>query len=154
MYKHILVAVDGSETATLALKEALRLSKDQKAQLRLIHVLDNSSVSLAMADASLQDARLIDDLNNALHKAGEDILSAAATVVRQDGIEPETIIKTVEALGARIAEIIEEEATNWPADLIVIGTHGRRGVRRLLLGSVAEGVVRIATKPVLLVRGT
>jgi nucleotide-binding universal stress UspA family protein len=152
MYKHILIAVDGSEATNLALQETLRLAKGQDAQLRLIHVMDESPASLAMADANLQDAGLIEDLNNELRKSGEDIMSAAAAVVRRNGIEPETLIKKVNALGPGIAEVIEEEATSWPADLIVIGTHGRRGVRRLLLGSVAEGVVRIATKPVLLVR--
>ena len=53
-----------------------------------------------------------------------------------------------------IYDVIEEEATQWPADLVVIGTHGRRGISRLLLGSVAEGLTRISTKPILLIRGT
>jgi nucleotide-binding universal stress UspA family protein len=59
----------------------------------------------------------------------------------------------IEQLGRNAADLIAAEADAWPADLIVVGTHGRRGVRRLLLGSVAEGVVRTATKPVLLIRG-
>ena len=50
-------------------------------------------------------------------------------------------------------DLIEEEANRWPADLIVIGTHGRRGIRRVFLGSVAEGLARISSKPVLLIRG-
>ena len=53
-----------------------------------------------------------------------------------------------------IYDAIEEEATEWAADLIVIGTHGRRGIRRLLLGSVAEGLTRVSSKPVLLIRGS
>ena len=53
-----------------------------------------------------------------------------------------------------VYDVIEEEAAQWPADLIVIGTHGRRGIRRLLLGSVAEGLTRISSKPILLVRGS
>jgi nucleotide-binding universal stress UspA family protein len=53
-----------------------------------------------------------------------------------------------------VYDVIEEEATRWPADLVVIGTHGRRGIRRLLLGSVAEGLTRISSRPILLVRGT
>jgi nucleotide-binding universal stress UspA family protein len=50
--------------------------------------------------------------------------------------------------------VLAEHAKGWPADLVVIGTHGRRGFHRLLLGSVAEGFVRVATMPVLLVRDT
>jgi hypothetical protein len=61
---------------------------------------------------------------------------------------------TVVEPGGRVYDSIEQEAARWPADLVVIGTHGRRGFRRLLLGSVAEGFIRITTKPVLLVRGS
>lgn len=72
--------------------------------------------------------------------------------VREAGLEAEVILP--ETFGLRIASIIIEEAKRWPADLIVIGSHSRRGVDRLLLGSVAESVVRLSTKPVLLIRGT
>ncbi len=58
----------------------------------------------------------------------------------------------LEAHGERIASVIDNEASHWRADLIVIGTHGRSGMNRLLLGSVAEGVVRGTSVPVLLVR--
>ena len=54
----------------------------------------------------------------------------------------------------RICDAINEEAKSWPADLIVIGTHGRHGFNHLLLGSVAEGVIRLAAKPVLVIRGS
>ncbi|KTD42196.1 universal stress protein [Legionella parisiensis] len=53
----------------------------------------------------------------------------------------------------KVPEKIIEAAKNWPADLIVVGTHGRRGYQHLLLGSVAEGVIRNAPMPVLLIRG-
>jgi nucleotide-binding universal stress UspA family protein len=59
----------------------------------------------------------------------------------------------IDTLGQRVPEMIAADAAGWPADLIVICTHGRRGLSHLLLGSVAEGVVRVATKPVLLIRG-
>jgi nucleotide-binding universal stress UspA family protein len=58
----------------------------------------------------------------------------------------------LETEGKRVASVIDDDAKRWPADLIVIGTHGRSGISRLLLGSVAEGVVRGASVPVLLVR--
>ena len=150
MYKQILVAVDGSETSNLALREAIKLAKDQKAKLRLIHVVDETPAYLMM-DA--EAPYLVADLQKALQTVGQKVLSTCADVVREAGIEADTTLKTAKAIGQRIYEEIEEEATRWPADLIVIGTHGRRGFRRLILGSVAEGVTRIATKPVLLIRG-
>ena len=88
-----------------------------------------------------------------IRDAGDNVLSKCAAVVREAGVEADASMKIIETLGLRIHDAIEEEATRLPADLIVIGTHGRRGFRHMLLGSVAEGVVRIATKSVLLIRG-
>jgi nucleotide-binding universal stress UspA family protein len=153
MYNHILVAVDGSDTSNLALREAIKLAKDQQALLRLVHVVDESPAYLATDNWTIQDPELIAEVKKALHEAGQNVLATSAAVVREAGIEAEAVLKVVETLGPRIYDAIEEEAVGWPADVIVIGTHGRRGFRRLLLGSVAEGVARIATKPVLLVRG-
>lgn len=153
MYKHILVAVDGSDTSNLALREAIKLAKDQQASRRLVHVVDESPAYLAIDDSTMQDTSLVEDIKKALRTAGENVLSASTAMVRDAGLEAQTAMKMVETIGPRISDAIEEEAARWPADVIVIGTHGRRGFRRLLLGSVAEGVVRIATKPVLLIRG-
>mgnify|MGYP002392576450 CR=1 FL=1 len=69
------------------------------------------------------------------------------------GVAVETSLITIEDLDERIPEAIADDAEAWSADLIVIGTHGRRGLSRLFLGSIAEGVIRVATKPVLLIRG-
>lgn len=68
-------------------------------------------------------------------------------------IPVETRLIEINTLGHSIPEMIAEDAETWPADLIVICTHGRRGLSHLFLGSVAERVVRVATKPVLLIRG-
>ena len=81
---------------------------------------------------------------------GERALAQAGEKVRLAGMTPDTALH--EAKGERIAKVIEDEAKRWEADLIVIGTHGRSGLSRLLLGSVAEGVARSAAVPVLLVR--
>jgi nucleotide-binding universal stress UspA family protein len=59
----------------------------------------------------------------------------------------------VENVSGQVAEVILNEARKWRADLVVMGTHGRRGFSHMLLGSTAEGVVRSSAKPVLLVRG-
>jgi nucleotide-binding universal stress UspA family protein len=154
MYKHVLVAVDGSDTSNLALREAIKLAKEQQAKLRLVHVVDESPAYMSIDDATAADPGLIETIRKALRATGEKVLWQCNAVVRESGLEADSTMKIVEALGPRIHDAIEEEATQWPADLIVIGTHGRRGFRRLVLGSVAEGLVRISTKPVLLIRGS
>ena len=91
------------------------------------------------------------DLQETVRESSEKILIDAQALVQQGGLA--TGIKLLEAKGQRIANVIVAEAERWQADLIVIGTHGRTGFSRLLLGSVAEGVVRTAAIPVLLIRG-
>ncbi len=147
MYNRILVAVDGSETSNLALKEAIKLAKDQHATLRLIHVVD---VTLIYTDLG---APFVLEYQKAIQAAGQKVISACSDIVRDAGIEVDAATIAIDMLGEHIYEVIEDEAKRWQADVIVIGTHGRRGIRRILLGSVAEGVARVASKPVLLVRG-
>ena len=146
MYKRILVAVDGSDTSDLALREAIKLAKDQKAVLRLVHVVD-VTVAYMVVEYS------ITGLDKAFREAGEKILATRATTVREAGVDSDSKLIVIEKIGQHIYDMIENEAKKWPADLIVVGTHGRRGFRHLMLGSVAEGVIRVATKPVLLIRG-
>lgn len=145
MYQHILVPVDGSTTSDRALQEALKLAKQQGAQLRLIYVLEN--ILFPDNEAYFDYAAL----QEVVKLNGENLLEHAKTTTRQAGIEAETML--LETAGERIASVIVAEAQRWPADLIVIGTHGRSGFNRLLFGSVAEGVVRTAQTPVLLIRG-
>jgi nucleotide-binding universal stress UspA family protein len=147
MYKRILVAVDGSETSDLALGEAIKLAKDQQATLRLVHAID-----VTVAYMVEQQPYPVTALDKALREAGEKILATRANAARDAGLDSDSKLIVVEKLGQHIYDIIENEAKQWPADLIVVGTHGRRGFRHLMLGSVAEGVIRVATKPVLLIR--
>lgn len=147
MFKRILVAVDGSRTADLALQEAIKLAKDLQAQLRIVYVVDVISINLSMEIPNPPE------ILEAMTKSGQDLLSKAGAVANEAGIPVETGLIEIDTLGHRIPEMIAADAEAWPADLIVIGTHGRRGLSHLLLGSVAEGVVRIATKPLLLIRG-
>jgi len=145
MYQNILVPVDGSPTSDRALQEALKLAKQQNAQLALIHVLedvwyvDNESY---LNYAELQKLQRI---------SSEKILAQAEKSVRQAGMN--ATVKSLETRGERTANMIIAEAKRCSADLIVIGTHGRSGFNHLLFGSVAEGVVRTAHVPVLLIRG-
>lgn len=148
MYKHILVAVDGSDTSNLALQEAMKLANENQAALRLVHVVDETPAYMTM-----DTAYALADFQKAMREAGEKVLATCAATARQAGVEVDTKFVILEVLAQRICDAIIEEAKRWPADLIVIGTHGRHGFNHLLLGSVAEGVIRLATKPVLVIRG-
>jgi len=147
MYQHILVAVDGSEAGAPALRTALALAKEQRAQLHLVHVVDE--VASSVINEPMVNIEAVDDAWSA---AGQKVLDAAATEAGAAGIIAETAL--LQRRRQECAEAIIREAERWGADLIVIGTHGRRGVKRLLLGSVAEGVARRSRVPVLLVRAT
>ena len=145
MYKHILVPVDGSETARLALGEAIKLASALEAQIRLVHVVNK----LPWVSPGLTGA-VVQELINQLRGTGESILHDAMTCVRDAGIVADS--RLIEALGTEAGECIIEQMAAWPADLIVCGTHGRRGIRRILMGSDAEYVLRHSTVPVVMVR--
>lgn len=148
MYKHILVAVDGSDTSNLALSEAMKLTRDQQAAIRLVHVVD-----LIPTYTDLENPNQVVQYQEALREIGQKVLSDSRAFADKSGVQTDAQLHIIETPGEHIYDAIEEEAIRWPADLIVIGTHGRRGIRRFILGSVAEGVIRVTTKPVLLVRG-
>jgi len=145
VYQQILVPTDGSATAERAVQEAIRLA-DGKARLRLVYVLEEIFPLDTEGYAFIDYATL----REAVRLTGERALARAAEQARPSGATVETAL--LEAKGERIANAINDEARRCRADLIVIGTHGRSGLSRLLLGSVAEGVVRGAPVPVLLIR--
>jgi nucleotide-binding universal stress UspA family protein len=149
MYKHILVAVDGSDTSNRALNEAIRLGSEQQAALRLVHVVD-----LIPTYTDLESPGQVIQYQEALSEIGQKVLSDGQALVNKSRMQADTRLHVIENPGEHVYDAIQQEAIQWPADLIVIGTHGRRGIRRFILGSVAEGLIRTATKPVLLVRGT
>jgi len=144
MYKRILVPIDGSSTSDRALQEAIKLIDAQPAQLRLVHVIDD--LQFLDAEGYVDYA----ELRELTRKIGQRALDKAEEIARQADITVESAL--LEANGERIAQVINTEAESWSADLIVIGTHGRSGFSHLLFGSVAEGVVRGASVPILLVR--
>ena len=145
MYRRILVPVDGSRTAGLGLAEAIRLAKSQGAVLRLVNVVNDLA-----AFAGPEVAIYSDQVLKGLQAHGRSVLAEAQQAARAAGLDAET--RCVETAGDGAGEAIVAEARDWKADLIVIGTHGRRGLRRLVLGSDAETVVRTSPVPVLLVR--
>jgi len=149
MYKRILVAIDGSKTSERALQEGIALAKEPRARLRLVHVVDEFTVQGETPSTPA-------DFWKAVRKAGARLLESARARAAKDGIDAETRLAEMRTFGSlvrRVSNLIVEDARRWKADLIVIGTHGRRGLSKLLLGSVADGVVRTAGVSVLLIRG-
>lgn len=145
MYDRILVPVDGSPTSDLGLAEAIKLGKLTGARLLLLHAVDIAAVSVA-PEAAAATAGLFE----AMRETGEEVLAKAMTAATSAGLPAETVL--LDTLAGRVCDLVVEECRKWKADLIVLGTHGRRGVGRLLIGSDAEQIVRLAPVPVLLVR--
>ncbi len=146
MYERILVPVDGSPTSNQGLAEAIQLAKLTGAKLRLVHAVDELSFAMN-ADAF---GAYAGELIAVVRKAGEETLQKAKAQVEAAGIAVDTVLR--DSFGGRVFELVVDEASQWSADLIVLGTHGRRGVGRALMGSDAEQIARLATVPVLLVR--
>ncbi|HSN20798.1 MAG TPA: universal stress protein [Usitatibacter sp.] len=146
MFRKILVPVDGSATAAKGLREAIQLAKDQKARLRLVHVVDES-MAIGVAESGVQLEPLIDGLLD----HGKRVLERALRLAEKEGVKAEA--QLYESMSGPAASTILRDAKKWGADLIVMGTHGRRGIRRVVLGSDAEHVLRETPVPVLLVRG-
>jgi nucleotide-binding universal stress UspA family protein len=146
MYQRILVPIDGSPTSNAGLAEAVRLAKMSGAQLRLLHVVDELGFVLAAEGSGSVAA----DMLTMSRDAGKQILEQGKRAVEQAGLGADTVM--FDGLSTRLCECVAEQARQWPADLVVIGTHGRRGVKRLLLGSDAEQILRTSVVPVLSVR--
>lgn len=152
MYTKILVAADGSPTADHALHEAARLAQPG-AQLLALVVNDNTLLHFATPYGINYDTGAVRD---AMREQCEAVAMHCRELLNGVGVIAETRILDLyehPQRGPDVASAILSEAQAWGADLIVVGTHGRRGVRRMLLGSVAEQVLRQSDRPVLLVRG-
>ena len=145
MYQRILVPVDGSHTSTLGLQEAVRIAIDQRARLRLISVVDEFIIA-----QNFEGLINAGDMIDALRAAGNKAINNALALAKKHDLKAEAT--TFETVGDRVADVIVREAKKWKADLIVMGTHGRRGFNRMVLGSDAEGVLRTSPVPVLMVR--
>jgi nucleotide-binding universal stress UspA family protein len=148
MYTKIMVAIDHSQTAQRALTEATVLARSLGASLCIATAVDSGALTQhGMGLGSYID---IDKVKQELRDAGTSLLDEAQAKASAAGCQSER--RLIESSQRRVAEMIVEAATYWGADLIVMGTHGRRGFERMLVGSVAENMVRIATVSVLLVR--
>jgi nucleotide-binding universal stress UspA family protein len=143
MYKKLFVAADGSEPGAAALNEAIKLANAERGELHVVFVVYHPKtfghpiVNLAAVE-------------EALEAEGRGVLDRAAAQAQAAGVTASTAL--VSAVREPIAATLLAEAAKWQADLIVMGTHGRRGFGRAVLGSVAENLLRASTLPVLMVR--
>ena len=151
MYNRILVPIDGSDTSTRALREAIQIGLHQQTpEFRLLHVID--TISNVPQSGAGSPPSYIKELYTQARKYGQELLEQARKEAEREGLHVETRMVELKRASDHIARVIVDEAKGMNAELIVMGTHGRRGLNHLLLGSVAEGVIRLTPCPVLLVR--
>lgn len=140
MYNHILLPTDGSAGMTRVIRHAGELAAAHDATIHALYVVDASSYSNLPMETSW------DGITELLHEEGREALEAVDALVADD---VPVVHETTEGSPSRC---IVETAVDEACDVVVMGTHGRGGLDRILLGSVAERVVRTSEVPVLTVR--
>ncbi|WP_347814198.1 universal stress protein [Paraburkholderia sp. BL10I2N1] len=146
MYDHMLVAVDGSESSKRALAEAISMASVSQGKITAVYVLESSTT---FAYAGEYDPLA---LTRAMRSDGERVLADARAQMAQHDVAGDAEIVETEGLSEDVASCLQRTLERIGADLVVLGTHGRRRIRRMVIGSVAERFVRFSTCPVLLVR--
>jgi len=146
MFKRIVVTMDDTKVANYALDKAIELAREQKAALRIVHVVDYVNLTAGVEGVHVE--RFMDSIKD----FGKEVLERAVGRAKKNGIKAQRKLIESSELMSHIADKILTDATKWRADLIVIGTHGRRGIRRLFWGSVAEDIMRNSTIPILIFR--
>ena len=144
MYRRILVPIDGSDTAQRGLQEALGLAKAFDSSLVLLHVVEVYPMMMEMASATTWELVTTD-----LRQHGEQVLERAHDAAKAAGVASETHLE--DAAAARVCDVIVDQAREHRCDLIVMGTHGRRGIEHAMIGSDAERVIRMSPVPLLVV---
>jgi nucleotide-binding universal stress UspA family protein len=140
----ILIAVDGSKPALEAARYAVSLAKRLDAKLHIVHVIELSAATVAAPAGTGAWTMVL----GSMEESARGIVGLAVREAELGKVPHSVqIVEALEAAGG-----IVNEADNVRAGLIVIGSHGRKGIRRLVLGSVAEKVVRTAACPVLVAR--
>jgi len=147
VFKKILVPVDGSDTSEAGLKTAMGMARDSGGMLFILHVVDEH---VLLQTADYMGGSYYEETIGSLKEAGRRVLAKACAKVEKAGVPYKAI--SVETVEGGVASLILAQARKSKADVIVMGTHGRRGLSRMVMGSDAEGVVREANVPVLLVR--
>ena len=143
-FKRILVPCDGSEVSTRALVSGLQIARDGGGRVRVLHVLDQ--IDYFAGGYEYAGAAVLEELQKQARKVLED----AAAICQSAGVPYDTLL--VDEPGSRLGDKVADQAQAWDADLVVVGTHGRKGLSRAMLGSGAEQIVRFAPVPVLVVR--
>ncbi len=144
MYKKILIPTDGSRGADEAVRQGLELAKLAGAEVTFMHILENPlTAGYATPETLPYSAQLYEDLK----VSGVELLENAVLRAEGEGLTAAGVL--IES-GDPVQAIHAAEADH---DLVVMGTHGRRGFNRWVFGSVAEGALRRSTKPYLLIRG-
>ncbi|RQS08692.1 universal stress protein [Burkholderia sp. Bp9002] len=146
MYTKIMVAVDGSASSRLALDEGLKVAKASGARLVAVYVADKSV--LFTYAGRVDPHALIEEIR----RDGVAVLRDAERTIARAAVNGETELIETESIGEDIAERLQRYVDEQAIDLAVVGTHGRRGIRRIMVGSVAERFLRGSRCPVLLVR--
>ena len=145
MYKHLLIATDGSEVAGKALVQGLGLAKALDAKVTIVMVSEPWT-SMVSGEAAI--AFPIQDYERAVTANATEVFAAATSAAKAKGVSCET----VHAKDMHPAEGIIDTAVKRGCDLIVMASHGRRGLKRFFLGSQANSVVTQSTIPVLVCR--
>lgn len=149
MYKHVFIAIDDSHTSQKALEEAIAVAKAHEAMLEIAHAIDEQLVHVFHAGGVTTTSA--NQLKHVLETGGQDVLSKALEKAKAAGVKTKTHL--LKGHGEHTDDLIAAAVKRSGADLLVVGSHGRRGFRRLLLGSVAENLVRKVSVSVLIVRG-
>lgn len=145
MYSRILVPLDGSDPSVQGLREAITLARELKSTLVLLHVVNEYPLLVDMAAVTGTDEIRRDLLN-----LGKELLAQGCREAEQAGVQAQPVMH--EMTSGRVGNVISEQAKAQECQLIVMGTHGRRGISRLTMGSDAEITARCAPVPVMLVR--
>jgi nucleotide-binding universal stress UspA family protein len=151
VYEHILVAVDGSPASRSVTSHAYELAEQLGATCTVLHVLDD--ITIPFVNYGMEPYVNVEAVNPEVVEAqrtGAERMVADLARTAPEGVDVEAAV--VEAAGRRIGETITEEARERRADLVVVGTHGHRGLSKVFVGSVADAVVRSAEVPVTVVR--
>jgi nucleotide-binding universal stress UspA family protein len=141
-----MLAVDNSASSARASQEAAHIAALMKANVRVVYVVDKSAL---FNYGGYYDPQ---PLMDALFEQGRDALAHAHQTLRAAGVDDRQEIIETDDISDHVETALQRYALTCGADLVVMGTHGRRGVRRLVLGSVAERFLRFSTCPVVLVR--
>lgn len=146
MYKHILVAIDGSRSGRRALDEAVKIAKATGGRIDALCVVQHPARLVDVASGFAEEPTR----QSAEGDVATAALEEAKALFASEGIDGST--RAADASGEEVSAVIYRIAAEAGVDLVVMGTRGLSGVKRLLLGSVAESFLRMADRPVMLVR--